>query len=174
MTPITKGFRHYTKKSAFRQNSGMEGVALLLSTICINATYCPNPHQVADVNYKTNVVRDLHVTAKSLDDELKQLAAELKGQRLNITTLEDYPLSYVERSNDSERANGSGAFKGKGWAFEFFDYLCQKYNFSYNLIVPDYNIVGGSNDSEGSLMQMIMKNVSEKKVKKNVTNDVFS
>lgn len=144
----------------------MEGMALLLSTICLNATFCPTQHQPPNVNFKQTFNRDLVTTAKALDQELAQLAAELKGQRLNVTTLEDYPLSYVERANASERANGSGEFIGRGWAFEFFDYLTKKYNFSYNLIVPDYNIVGGSNDSEGSLMQMITKKV--RKPNKNV------
>lgn len=35
----------------------------------------------------------------------------------------------------------------------------KKYDFKYKIIIPDYNIVGGSNDSDGSLMQLMLKNV---------------
>jgi CTP:phosphocholine cytidylyltransferase-like protein len=52
-----------------------------------------------------------------------------------------------------------------GWAFEFFEFLMKKYNFTYNIVMSDYNIVGGSNDSEGSLMQMMLKNVIKLDVK---------
>lgn len=37
----------------------------------------------------------------------------------------------------------------------------KKYDFKYNIISPEYNIVGGSNDSDGSLMQMMLKKVSK-------------
>lgn len=130
----------------------MDGIALMLSAICINSTLCPNQQPVPDVNYDQFFPRDLYRTSKDLQDEMAKLAAELKGQTLNVTTLEDYPLSYVERDSN-------GTFVGKGWAFEFFEYLMKKYDFKYNLVAPEANIVGSSNDSDGSLMQMITKNV---------------
>lgn len=132
----------------------MDGVALLLSALCFNGTNCPNQHMTPAVNYYEYLPRDLYKSSKALSVEMTKLAAEIKGQTLNVTTLEDYPLSYVIREN--------GTLVGKGWAFEFFDYLVKKYDFKYNIVIPDINIVGGSNDSEGSLMQMMIKKVRKK------------
>lgn len=137
----------------------MEGIALLLSTICISAT-CPSPHPSLGVNTRQKFYQDTNQTLKNQDAELAKLAQELKGQTLNVTTLEDFPLSYVERSNESEKLI-YGEFVGRGWAFEFFEFLMKKYNFTYRIAKPDANIVGGTNDSEGSLMQMVIKNVRE-------------
>ena len=130
----------------------MDGIALMLSAICLNSTICPSPHPVFDINYKQLMASDLSIKTKEIQDDLDRLAAELKGQTINITTLEDYPLSYVERDNN-------GTFVGKGWAFEFFEFLMKKYDFKYNLVIPNVNIVGSSNDSEGSIMQIMIKNV---------------
>jgi hypothetical protein len=44
----------------------------------------------------------------------------------------------------------------------------KKFDFKYKIISPDYNIVGGSNDSDGSLMQLMVKGVM--KAMKNQTN----
>lgn len=132
----------------------MEGMALLISSICLNSTFCPNQHVKPDVNYDEFLPRDLYASAQALKEEMAKLAAELKGQTLNVTTLEDYPLSYVERNKTTV---------GKGRAFEFFDILAEKYDFKYNIISPDRNIVGGSNDSEGSLMQVMIRKVRKVK-----------
>lgn len=127
-------------------------MALMLSAICINSTLCPNLQPVPDVNYNEFLSNDLNQSINEIQKDMEKLAAELKGQTLNITTLEDYPLSYVER-------DANGTFVGKGWAFEFFDFLMKKYDFKYNLVIPNVNIVGSSNDSEGSLMQIMNKKV---------------
>lgn len=129
----------------------MEGMTLMLSAMCLNATVCPNQHAHPGVNFYEFLPRDLYRTSKEQDDEMKKLAAEIKGQTLQITTLEDYPLSYMVREN--------GTLVGKGWAFEFFETLMRKYDFKYNLVMPEYNIIGSSNDSDGSLLQMILGNV---------------
>lgn len=136
----------------------MDGVALMLSAICLNSAVCPGPHPAPTVNYQQSVFHDLKTTSKALEDELLKLAAEIKGQTLNITTLEDFPLSYVERANETEKLQ-YGDFVGRGWAFEFFEFLMKKYNFTYRIVRPDNNIVGGSNDSDGSLMEMVLKKV---------------
>lgn len=129
----------------------MEGIALMLSAICLNSTFCPSPHITPNVNYDEFLPRDLYRSKKAIEEEMTKLAKELKGQTLNVTTLEDYPLSYVVREN--------GTFIGKGWAFEFFGILMKKYDFKYNLINPNFNIVGGSNDSDGSLIEIMIKKV---------------
>lgn len=124
---------------------------MMLSAICLNTTFCPTQNAQPNINFIEFLPRDTLKTSQIIQDSLKKLAMELKGQTLTVTTLEDYPLSYVEKVN--------GTLIGKGWAFEFFEFLMKKYDFKYTLISPDFNIVGGSNDSEGSLMQVIMKNV---------------
>lgn len=131
----------------------MEGIQLLLSAICLNGTLCSNPHPKPLINFEEFLPRNLAESKKALDAEMEKLAMEIKGLTLTVATVEDYPLSYVQRANDT--------FVGKGWAFEFFEYLMNKYNFSINIVVPQYNIIGSSNDSEGSLMQMITRNVRE-------------
>lgn len=55
-----------------------------------------------------NLPRDTFRTTESLNAELNKIAAELKGQTLNVTTLEDYPLSYVERDNKTGVTIGKG------------------------------------------------------------------
>lgn len=141
----------------------MEGIPLLLSAICLNSTFCSSPHPKPSINFDEFLPRDLEASKKAIDAEMEKLAMEIKGLTLTVATVEDYPLSYVERANDS--------FVGKGWAFEFFEYLMTKYNFSINVVVPQYNIIGSSNDSEGSLMQMVTRNVRRKYIF--VTNDAL-
>lgn len=79
-----------------------------MSAICLNSSFCPNSQPNIGINYNEALPRDTFKTAESLNAEMKKLAAELKGQTLNVTTLEDYPLSYIERDNKT------GAFVGKG------------------------------------------------------------
>lgn len=150
----------------------MDGMALMLSAICLNSALCPSPHPPAGVNLVQSVHRDLKSTSKVIEDELAKLAAEIKGQILNITTLEDFPLSYVERSNETEKLM-YGEFVGRGWAFEFFEYLMTKFNFTYRIVRPDSNIVGGTNDSDGSLMMMIRQNVRILKFSIGLLNDAL-
>jgi hypothetical protein len=80
--------------------------------------------------------------------QLERLAKELKGQVLTITTLEDFPLSYVERERD-------GKLVLKGRAMDFFEILMKKYDFKYELVLPNYNIAGSSNDSTGSILELL-------------------
>jgi fructose-bisphosphate aldolase class 1 len=81
----------------------MNGITLMLSTICLNSSFCPNQQPNVGIN-----LNEAFKTAEILKAELKKIADELRGQTLNITTLEDFPLSYVERDNKT------GAFVGKG------------------------------------------------------------
>jgi hypothetical protein len=89
----------------------MSGMTLLMSTICLNASFCPNQQPSVGVNLRENSPRDVFASTEALNAELKKIAAELKGQVLNITTLEDFPLSYVERHNVT------GGMVGKGKKF---------------------------------------------------------
>lgn len=126
----------------------MEGIPLLLSMICINATYCPNEMAAPSENY--NVMRSQTVY---VNKAMEKLVEEIKGQTLRVATLEDYPLSYVDTVGKMEI--------GRGQAFEFLDILMKKYNFNYTIVKPKFNIIGGSNSSDGSLIELLMHKVSK-------------
>ena len=86
----------------------MSGINLLLSAICLNSTFCPNQQPIIGINSFEALPRDNFKTTEAFNAELKIIAAELKGKILNVTTLEDFPLSYVEKNNKT------GEFVGKG------------------------------------------------------------
>lgn len=77
----------------------MEGVALILSTICFNSTACQDLPIVPPINYvefyKGEIYSaDVEIAMLEKRKKLEKIARDLKGQTLRITTLEDYPLSY--------------------------------------------------------------------------------
>lgn len=155
----------------------MDGIALLLSSICFNSTYCDAPPMVPNLNfvefYKGESLRGIFLTSVLItfqlggiyysdvkqsmlekEKQLEKIARDLKGQTLMITTLEDYPLSYVERDKIT------GKFELKGRAFDFLEILMKKFDFKYELKMPNYNIAGSSNDSTGSIMDMLVRKVT--------------
>lgn len=134
----------------------MEGVALILSTICFNSTYCQEPPIVPQYNfvefYKGEVYSgNIQIAMIEKQKKMDKIARDLKGQTLTITTIEDYPLSYVERVNDK--------LVLRGRAFDFLEILMKKFEFKYELVLPNFNIAGSSNDSTGSIMEMLVQKV---------------
>lgn len=53
-----------------------------------------------------------------------------------------------------------GKLVGKGVAFKLFQFLMDKYNFSYEIVKHDRNIIGSQDDFAGSLLQNLYSNVS--------------
>ncbi|XP_070502352.1 glutamate receptor ionotropic, delta-1 [Chironomus tepperi] len=132
----------------------MEGVALILSTICFNSTFCQEPPIVPQVNfvefYKGEVFSgNIEIAMKEKQKKMDKIARDLKGQTLMITTIEDYPLSYIERVNDK--------LVLRGRAFDFLEILMKKFEFKYEVVLPNFNIAGSSNDSTGSIMEMLVQ-----------------
>ncbi|CAG9802412.1 unnamed protein product [Chironomus riparius] len=132
----------------------MEGVALILSTICFNSTFCQEPPIVPQVNfvefYKGEVFSsNIQIAMLEKQKKMDKIARDLKGQTLTITTIEDYPLSYIERVNDK--------LVLRGRAFDFLEILMKKFEFKYELVLPNFNIAGSSNDSTGSIMEMLVQ-----------------
>uniref|UniRef100_A0A336K8J6 CSON003923 protein n=1 Tax=Culicoides sonorensis TaxID=179676 RepID=A0A336K8J6_CULSO len=120
-------------------------VELLLSSICMNIT-CDS---IAE-NIETTYFYDFNDTASSFDikrDYLQNLRDSLNGQILKITTLQDPPLSWTEEQN--------GTLVGMGIAFKLFNVLTEKFNFTYEIILPKKNIYGSTNDFEGSLLELM-------------------
>lgn len=127
----------------------MEGIPLLLSMVCINSTYCPGEVVTPAVNLDMK----LSILGKTANPVMEKLEEEIKGKTLRIATLEDYPLSYVDKVNNE--------LVGRGQAFQFLDMLMQRFKFNYTLVKPSSNIIGGSNSTDGSLIELLMHDVSE-------------
>lgn len=52
-----------------------------------------------------------------------------------------------------------GKLVGKGVAFKLLQFLMDKYNFSYEIVKHDRNIIGSQEDFNGSLLQSLNSNV---------------
>lgn len=119
----------------------MDGVALILSAVCFNSTVCHEPLPVQNpVNfvewYKGELYYgDIKQSMLEKKKQLDKIARDLKGRTLTITTLEDYPLSYVERDKN-------GSFVLLGRAMDFLEILMKKFEFKVKLVMPNYNIAG--------------------------------
>lgn len=152
------------------------GIELLLAAALCLA--CPNdtvryPTGLVHLNEKWEPATKLQL--KPLEDKLdsslddvpletletialkeKRLAALkkwLNGRHLRIATLEDYPLSYTKTYEN-------GTVEGWGVAFELIDFLKEKFNFTYEVLVPKGNIIGSQSDFPNSLIEMLNKSVS--------------
>lgn len=137
----------------------MAGMALILNALCMNASNCEPPNGTMPINY--DVVRNGSVLIESESAKevmLTNLAKELRGKTLRVTTLRDPPLSYTVKKNN--------VTVGKGISFDFLDFLCEKFDFKYEIIMPEYNILGSSNDTAGSILEMMSKNVSNQFIKR--------
>ncbi|XP_037822507.1 glutamate receptor ionotropic, kainate 2 [Lucilia sericata] len=80
--------------------------------------------------------------------KLTKLREWINGRHLRIATLEDYPLSYTRRYDN-------GTVVGLGVAFELIDFLKEKFNFTYEVLVPEDNIIGSKTDFAKSLIEML-------------------
>lgn len=54
----------------------------------------------------------------------------------------------------------SGKLVGKGIAFQLLQFMMDKYNFTYEIVKHDRNIIGSQEDFNGSLIQSLYSNVS--------------
>jgi hypothetical protein len=137
----------------------MAGVALILNAVCFNSTLCQIPLSVPTIN-EVELMKgelfygDIKQTQEEKKKQIEKIARDLKGQTLTITTIEDFPLSYAERDKD-------GKLILKGRAMDFFEMLMKKYDFKYELKMPKTNIYGSSNDSTGSIMEMLVRKVKK-------------
>lgn len=86
------------------------------------------------------------------EQKLAKLREEINGEKLTIVTYDDYPLSYMETIN--------GTRQPMGVSFQLLSLLTVKLNFTYDLIFPENNIYGSSNDMKGSLIEVLNTSVS--------------
>lgn len=143
----------------------MAGSELILGQICVNGT-CTQP--VNNVPYYstgsdqefdtiTNDMLELGLGSgdnfnKILASSVEKLRREISGKVLKVTYLEDYPLSYTDKSSN-------GTAVGQGVAFELLSFLTKKFNFTYQLVQPAKNILGSTQDMEGSILDMLQSQV---------------
>lgn len=121
-------------------------VELLLSSICLNITCDAIPEPTLSTYYF-----DFNGTATSFEvkrDYLQSLRDSLNGQVLKVTTIQDPPLNWAEKDEN-------GVLVGKGIAFKLFNVLTEKFNFTYELILPKDNIIGSTTDFSGSLLELM-------------------
>lgn len=152
------------------------GVELLLATaLCL---LCPNEtvrYPAGFLHLDENGEVTTHVELKPLEEKadgplddvpietletialkaqkLLKLREWINGRHLRIATLEDYPLSYTKRFDN-------GTVLGLGVAFELIDFLKDKFNFTYEVLVPESNIIGSKTDFADSLIEMLNTTVS--------------
>lgn len=126
----------------------MAGIELILAAICLNST-C-----LTDTSLSTTATSFISNETSSLAEKERNLANlrnALNGNHLKVATLEDYPLSYTIKAN--------GIVIGKGVSFDIVDFLAEKFNFTYDVVVPDKNIIGSSTDLSGSLIEILRNQV---------------
>lgn len=118
----------------------MNGTDLLIEEFC-SSVVCEWDTETAEISLEADPVNStLTVTAQRLNE----LREQINGQTLNITFVEDFPLSYSSKDN-----------KGLGVAFELLEFLTDKFNFTYELVRPQRNIMGSSDQYNGSILQLL-------------------
>ncbi|XP_047517994.1 uncharacterized protein LOC125058034 isoform X3 [Pieris napi] len=113
----------------------MAGLELIFSTVC-NATFCAtiddNPlHDVKPVRH--------------------QLENFVNGKHLRIGTINYYPESWAERTEN-------GTYIGRGAAFDLVHILQKKFNFTYEVVVPERNMLYSDDRPLESLIGLLASN----------------
>ncbi|XP_023173114.1 glutamate receptor ionotropic, delta-1-like [Drosophila hydei] len=81
-------------------------------------------------------------------EKLRNMKTWINGRHLRIATLEDYPLSYTQTLENGTRV-------GRGVSFQIIEFLQEKFNFTYEVVVPQDNIIGSKADLDRSLIEMV-------------------
>ncbi|GAB0095279.1 Ionotropic glutamate receptor [Sergentomyia squamirostris] len=132
------------------------GIEVLFENICFNFT-CDSVASIDEFSAgignisiagEQNKTNDL-TSSEVKESVLAQLRSEINGKTLRVVTLNDKPLSFVETIN--------GTQVGTGVSFDLLEFLTEKFNFTYELVVPQKNIVGSTKDFEGSLIEILAK-----------------
>ncbi|XP_053599530.1 glutamate receptor ionotropic, delta-1 [Plodia interpunctella] len=113
------------------------GVDLIISAVC-NATFC-------EPIYDNPALETTHSKSRAV---LNTLAKEVNGAHLKIATFNNFPMSWVERQEN-------GTHVGRGVAFTIVDILREKFNFTYEIVVPEKNFEMGGKMPEESLVGMV-------------------
>ncbi|XP_045763550.1 glutamate receptor ionotropic, delta-2 isoform X2 [Maniola jurtina] len=111
----------------------MTGVELILSTLC-NASVCDYGSSLDELTARQN--------------EIQELKNAINGKHLKIGTYNNYPLSWAEGSEN-------GTLDGRGVAFILVNILRQRFNFTFEVVVPERNFELGGRRPEDSLIGLV-------------------
>ncbi|XP_045492038.1 glutamate receptor ionotropic, delta-1 [Colias croceus] len=115
----------------------MAGLDIIFSSVC-NATFCENVYD--------NPLNDAKLTGKQ--NETLALRNLINGKHLKIGTFNNYPTSWTERAEN-------GTYTGHGVAFEIINILQEKFNFTYEVVVPEKNFIFGNGRPEEYLIGLL-------------------
>uniref|UniRef100_A0A1B0CLI0 Uncharacterized protein n=2 Tax=Lutzomyia longipalpis TaxID=7200 RepID=A0A1B0CLI0_LUTLO len=127
----------------------MDGIGILFESVCHNLTCdsAANSDDYESVNITSQSGMSNMTSGEAKEMVLDQLRKEINGQTLRVVTLNDYPLSFVDTVNDTAI--------GAGVSFDLLEFLTEKFNFTYEVVVPENNIVGSTQDFDGSLIELL-------------------
>ncbi|EDV96616.1 glutamate receptor ionotropic, delta-1 [Drosophila grimshawi] len=111
-------------------------------------TEMPIDVEVANAGLDADAPVETLETLRNKREKLRNMKEWMNGQHLRIATLEDYPLSYTEILENGTRI-------GRGVSFQVIDFLQEKFNFTYEVVVPQDNIIGSTMDLDRSLIEMV-------------------
>ncbi|CAG4951400.1 unnamed protein product [Parnassius apollo] len=113
------------------------GVELIFSTIC-NASLCES-------NYDNPLI-DSGLTNQQ--NEILTLGNSLNGKHLRIATYNNYPLNWAQKESN-------GTITGHGIAFIIVEILRKKFNFTFEVVVPETNFEFGFGKPESSIVSLV-------------------
>ncbi|CAK1551986.1 unnamed protein product [Leptosia nina] len=110
----------------------MDGLDIIYSTVC-NATFCDGGEE--------NPYHDGIAPKKALENFVN-------GKHLRIGTFQNYPMSWSEKTEN-------GSYIGRGVAFVIFEILQKKFNFTYDVVIPEGNLLHSEKTNEESLLGLL-------------------
>uniref|UniRef100_A0A6P4DYF6 Uncharacterized protein LOC108038316 n=1 Tax=Drosophila rhopaloa TaxID=1041015 RepID=A0A6P4DYF6_DRORH len=114
-------------------------------------TELPIDVDTTDAGVDEDIGEETLETIISKKPKLHEMREWIGGKHLRIATLEDFPLSYTELLENGTRI-------GHGVSFQIIDFLKKKFNFTYEVFVPQENIIGSPKDFDRSLIEMVNSN----------------
>ncbi|XP_062134409.1 ionotropic receptor 93a [Drosophila sulfurigaster albostrigata] len=111
-------------------------------------TEAPLEVEAEDVGLAERAPVETLEVLRNKKEKLRNMKQWINGKHLRIATLEDYPLSYTEVLENGTRI-------GQGVSFQIIEFLQKKFNFTYDVVVPQDNIIGSTTDLDRSLIEMV-------------------
>ncbi|EDV52455.1 glutamate receptor 2 [Drosophila erecta] len=112
------------------------------------ATEGPIDVEATDAEPVAHPPEDSLANIISKNPKLRAMHDWIGGKHLRIATLEDFPLSYTQLLENGTRI-------GLGVSFQIINFLKKKFNFTYEVVVPQDNIIGSPSDYDRSLIEMV-------------------
>ncbi|KAH8307426.1 hypothetical protein KR044_011719 [Drosophila immigrans] len=111
-------------------------------------TEMPIEVEAEDVGLTEKAPMETLEVLRNKKEKLRNMKQWINGKHLRIATLEDYPLSYTQMLENGTRV-------GLGVSFQIIEFLQKKFNFTYEVVVPQDNIIGSTTDLDRSLIEMV-------------------